>query len=312
VSDKTVGRHAAVDLSDEAFEELVRSRRNWGRWGQREEFGALNLVTPEQRVGAMRLIETGEVISLGRPLDRSPGPANAYPVHHYLHTAGHSSHPNTAAVDYIALSVHVQGMTHVDALCHVWDEDGMWGGRDPLEEIGPLGSSWGGIEVWKDQILTRCVLLDIPRTRDDDYVTLDRPVQPVDLEDAAARQGVTLQPGDAIAIYSGREAWNQEHPPWGLVDGRPGLHAACFEFLSDHDISVVLWDMMDMYPTGYRSPWAVHAAINSLGIALVDNCLLEPAAEMCADLGRWEFVIVIAPLVIPGGTGSPVNPLALF
>ena len=307
-----VEHEATGDLSDEEFEQLVRSRRNWGRWGQRDELGALNLVTGKKRKEALELVETGDLISLGRPLDRTPGPTNAYPVHHYLHTAGHSSHPDTAAVDYVALSVHVQGMTHVDALCHVWDEDGMWGGRDPLEEVGPLGASWGGIEVWKDQILTRCVLLDIPVARGDDYVTLDCPVRPADLRDAVTRQGVTLRPGDALAIYSGREAWDRENPAWGLVEGRPGLHASCFEFLSDNDVSVVLWDMMDMYPTGYRAPWAVHAAINSLGIALVDNCLLEPAALMCRRLNRWEFVVVVAPLVIPGGTGSPVNPMALF
>ena len=83
-------------------------------------------------------------------------------------------------------------------------------------------------------------------------------------------------------------------------------------FLRDHDVSVLVWDMLDHLPIGYDVPWAVHAALFAYGVALLDNALLEPLAQACAEEGRDEFMLVIAPLKVVGGTGSPANPLAVF
>jgi kynurenine formamidase len=122
-----------------------------------------------------------------------------------------------------------------------------------------------------------------------------------------------LEPGDAVCVYSGREAWQAAHPDrvYG-PDPRPGLHVSCLPFLRDHDLAVLVWDMMDLAPNGYELPWAVHGAIFAYGVALLDNALLEPLARACAEERRWEFMLTIAPLPVVGGTGSPANPLALF
>src|SRR5438093_243475 len=93
---------------------------------------------------------------------------------------------------------------------------------------------------------------------------------------------------------------------------RPGLHVSCLPFLRDHDVSVLVWDMLDHLPIGYDIPWAVHAAIFAYGVALLDNALLEPLAKACVEEGRDEFMLVISPLAVLGGTGSPANPLAVF
>jgi hypothetical protein len=82
--------------------------------------------------------------------------------------------------------------------------------------------------------------------------------------------------------------------------------------MRDHDIAVLVWDMMDHMPNGYDIPWSVHGAIFAYGIALLDNALLQPLAEVCAQEGRYEFMLTIAPLKVIGGTGSPANPIALF
>jgi hypothetical protein len=87
---------------------------------------------------------------------------------------------------------------------------------------------------------------------------------------------------------------------------------SCLPFLRDHDVSVLVWDMLDHLPIGYDVPWAVHAALFAYGVGLVDNALLEPLAQACADEGRDEFMLVVAPLKVVGGTGSPANPLAVF
>ena len=123
-----------------------------------------------------------------------------------------------------------------------------------------------------------------------------------------------MEPGDALVVYSGRENWNEVNPDWGTAGApaRPGLHASCLKFIRESDCCVLVWDMMDHSPNGYDLPWSVHGAIFAYGIGLLDNALLQPLAEVCAEEGRYEFMLTINPLRVVGGTGSPVNPIALF
>ena len=124
---------------------------------------------------------------------------------------------------------------------------------------------------------------------------------------------IDLEPGDALVVYSGREAWQSAHSPGpGYTPPSPGLHASCLPYLRDHDIAVLVWDLMDANPNEYDLPWTVHGAIFAYGVALVDNALLQPLAQACAEEGRYEFMLTLAPLPFIGGTGSPVNPLALL
>ena len=105
------------------------------------------------------------------------------------------------------------------------------------------------IHHWKDGIVTRGVLLDVPRHRGEPFVTTDRPVHGWELEDIAREEGVTLEPGDALVVYSGRENWDKENPAWGSIPGdRPGLHASCLKFIRDSDCTVLAWDMMGPFP----------------------------------------------------------------
>jgi kynurenine formamidase len=195
----------------------------------------------------------------------------------------------------------------------------MWNGRDPKKEVGFDGATFGGIEAWSEGIITRGVMLDVPRHRGVPSVTQDAPVHGWELEEICSRRGITVGPGDAICVYSGRDAWQKANPdtPYGRPFGagavdRPGLHVSCLPFIRDHDVTVLVWDMLDHMPNGYDIPWAVHAAIFAYGIALLDNALLEPLARACVEEGRDEFMLVISPLRVKGGTGSPANPLAVF
>jgi len=295
----------------------IRDRRNWGRWGKDDQKGALNLVTPAKRAAATRLVKTGRAVSLSRPFPKEPGINNAFPAQHFMRTFPRGI--GGFAADYYGIFYHGVASTHIDALCHTWDAEAMWNGRDPRKEITFDGATFGAIEHWSEGILTRAVLLDVPRHRGVPSVTQDTPVHGWELEDMLAARKLTLEPGDAVCVYSGREAWQGANPatPYGRPFGpppqqRPGLHVSCLPFLRDHDVSVLVWDMIDHLPIGYDVPWAVHAAIFAYGVALLDNALLEPLARACAEEGRDEFMLVIAPLVVVGGTGSPANPLAVF
>lgn len=290
----------------------LRERRNWGRWGVDDQKGAINLITPEKRVAAARLVQSGRAVSLSRPFPKVPGPGNPNPAQHYLQWNDRNG--RGGVVDYYGISYHGYVTTHVDALCHVWDEGGMWGGRTHDEALTTGGARWGDVEQWgAEGIVTRGVLLDIPRLRGEPHATLEKPVHGWDLEDAAAAQGVTVEPGDALIVYSGRESWQRANPQWsGYAPPSPGLHASCLPYVRDHDVALLGWDLMDQVPNEYNLAWTMHGALFAYGVALLDNCLLEPLADACTEAGRWEFMLTVAPLRVPGGTGSPANPIALF
>ena len=303
----------------EEVESYLHDRRNWGRWGDRGAAGAINLITPEKRRKALSLARTGRTVSMSRPFAVDPSPENPMPSEHYMkkipwHEGG------GAAVDYYGSYYHGYSVTHLDALCHTWDSEGMWDGRDPDEEITFDGARYAGVEAWSDGILTRGVLLDVPKHRGKTYVSLEEPLHGWELEDIAREQGVAIEPGDALVINCGRDAYAAAHGgAYAQAGGGatadvpyPGLHASCLPFIRDHDVALVAFDMEDLAPNEYGLPWTIHGVIFSYGVALLDNCQLGPLAQACAEEGRYEFMLFIAPLVVIGGTGSPVNPIAVL
>jgi len=274
----------------------LRQRRNWGRWGGDDQRGTINLITPEKRLAAARLVRSGRAVSLSRPWPKAPAANNPNPAQHWLRAAPRTGAGAGVATDYYAIAYHGQSATHIDALCHVWGDDGLWNGRRP-EEIRSEGTLWGGVENWSDGIITRGVLLDVPRFRGEPFVTLEKPVTGSELDAIAGAQGVSVEPGDAVAVYSGREAYDAAHAaPWGSPPGpRPGLHASCLTFLREHDASVLLWDMMDASPGPRESLANVHSAIWAFGLPLVEPCWSRSprlarrssATSSCWSWRRW-------------------------
>ena len=293
----------------------LSERRNWGRWGDKGSAGAMNLIDEQKRLQAISLVQKGRTVSLSRPFPVTPNAENPRPAQQYVQVWERPGNSG-AAVDYYGLIYHGTSTTHIDALCHVWDENGMWDGRKPEDTLTFDGANYGTVDAWSDGILTRGVLLDVPKSRGKPYVTVEEPVHGWELEDIANEQGVELQPGDAVLVYSGREAFAADNGGiWAnSVSGepRPGLHASCLPFVRDCDMSLLGWDMMDASPNEYDIGWSVHGVIFAYGVALLDNALLEPLANACAEEGRYEFMISINPLNVIGGTGSPVNPIAVF
>lgn len=301
----------AKQYSRDDIQALLHDRNNWGRWGADDQVGAVNLITQAKSLAAASLVRSGRSVSLSRTFPTAPGPNNPRPASHYM-----KRHPRAegsgAAVDYMGLEYHGITCTHIDALCHTWDNEGMWNGRKPDEVLSVDGAAWGSIDKWKDGIITRGVLLDVPAYRGEPYVTEEKPVTGEELAAIAKHEGLSVEPGDALVIYSGRDRWDGEHPVWGSQSSRPGLHGSCLEFLRDTDTSVIAWDMQDSTPNEWQLPWTVHGVIFAYGIAIVDNCDLVAVSEAAKAEGRYEFMFVISPLYVPGGTGSPANPLAVF
>ena len=298
-------------MSQAEAQAYLKANNNWGRWGKDDQLGAINLVTAEKRLEAVALVKKARTVSLSRPFPKNPAPNNPTPAMHWMRKLGRRFGVS-GVIDFYGISYHGQAATHIDALCHVWDDDGLWNGRSP-DVVAADGTQWGSIQNWSQGIVTRGVLLDVPRYRGRPYVPQGRPVTAGELEAIARSQGVEVRPGDALCVYSGRESHDRaEAQPWGTPGiPRPGLHASCLKFIREHDVSVLVWDMMDE-EREEDCPWGTHSAIFAFGVPLVDNSLLEPLAAVCAEEGRYEFMLMLCPLVVEGGTGSPLNPIAML
>jgi kynurenine formamidase len=302
----------AINLQTAAdVERLLRERSNWGRWGEDDQKGTVNLITPAKVREGMALVSSGTQISLSRPYPVDAAPNNANPAEQKMATK--QVQPGYgAAVDYYGIWYHGLSCTHLDALCHIWGHRGIYGGRDAEQVIDEQRASWGGVEQWAEGIFTRGVLLDVPGYRGEKFVDHDNPVTAADLRATAARQGTKVGPGDALIVYCGRDEYDRSGRLWGGEPARPGLHADCLVYFRDTDCAVLAWDMQDQTPNSFGLAWTTHQALIEFGLPLVDHCELGPLAAHCRETGRHDFLFTATPLNIAGGTGSPVNPIAVF
>ncbi len=287
---------------------------NWGRWGNDDQRGTFNLITLEKRAAAVALARSGRVVSLARDL-------TAQPTLNYHMLCPVQRGGSKAAVDYVGMVYHGVTVTHMDALCHVEYHGKLYNGRSFEDNIRFGGAKWGALDSWFDGVVTRGVLLDVAVARQEGYVRVGNPVTPPELDAAAARAGVTVEPGDFVVVRSGREAYEAAGAnaapsisTQGLanVDARPGLHISCLEWLRERDVAGVAWDMLDERPVGYGMDFGVHLGIPLLGLCLIDNVDPERLVAACAEENRYEFLFVAMPLRIAGSTGSPCQPVAIF
>jgi kynurenine formamidase len=291
----------------EEYDSYRERFKNWGRWGANDELGTLNHVTDATRLAAAALVRTGRVVSCAEPLATTPGPRNPNPAQHFMRVTP------TASLDYIGVFYHGWTNTHIDALCHIFAADGssLYDGR-PTSAVTSTGATTCSVENWRDGIVTRGVLYDIPRFRGKPFVDHEAPVHGWELADCARAEGVEPRPGDAVLVRSGKYDYLAANPD-AQIGAMPGVHASALEFLHAHDAALLAWDLQEAADQGYSHRIPIHAiAIPYMGLPLLDNANFDRLAATCAELGRWEFQFVVAPLVVVGGTGSPVNPLAVF
>jgi kynurenine formamidase len=309
-------------------EEVLRwfeTLSNWARWGADDELGTLNLITPAKRLQAAGLVREGRVISCARQIEYEPAADNQFPARHFMLRSGESQSAQSVgrvgAMDAFLLQPHGLAMTHLDAPCHSlvrsdpskpWT---MFNGKPATRVTTADGAMIGSIELAGGGIISRGVLLDIPRLRGVKWLEASEPVMPQDLEDAQAAQGVRVEPGDVLFVRTGFPRRRAELGPRPATEGICALQAACLPWLREYDVAVVGADTgNDVMPSQYPDlGLPIHGVgMGAIGLWILDNPDYEALAETCAELGRWEFQAVIAPLKLVNATGSPVNPLAVL
>jgi kynurenine formamidase len=287
---------------------------NWRRWGDDDEAGALNLLTPERLVAAAGLVRTGRVFQLGLPIQTRGVPYFPHrpPAIHYMardggdYAAGAIAPDDIGtADDYLGLAVH--GTTHVDALCHLWYGGELYNGFS-ANEVRSSGAARNGIDKIPP-IVGRGVLLDVAALHGVDHLEPGHPILPGELTACEERQGVAVGEGDVLLVRTG---WHTMFDKDESVYHRlqPGVAAAAIPWLVERDVVAVGADngAVERFPDAAGTNMPVHRAlIRDYGVHLIELLMLEELAA--AEV--HEFLFVAAPLRIKRGAGSPLNPLAI-
>jgi kynurenine formamidase len=289
------------------FDAMFQQVKNWGRWGADDQLGSANLVTAAKRKHAVALVRTGETVSLAHNPLTEQAEDNSSPFEHTMLRGNN--------MDRYAVSYHGYAHSHIDALCHILYKDQTYNGYARAEVNTEKGCTRLGIENLKNGIVTRGILIDIPRLRNVPYLEPGTPVYVEDLEAWEKKAGIKVSSGDAILLRTGRWARRQALGPWNVGQKAAGLHASVAPWIKARGVSFVGSDAAeDVVPSmveGLALP--IHTLmITALGINLLDNQDLEALGDTAAKLNRWEFMLMLAPVPVTGGTGFPLNAIAMF
>ncbi|MFJ2635042.1 cyclase family protein [Streptomyces sp. NPDC087422] len=281
---------------------------NWGRWGSDDELGTLNLITDAVRAQAAAEVRTGRWVSLAQPITPTPIVSSPFapttvdvsPVQQMMSYTG-----VPVAADLTLTQNHHAGSTHIDALAH-WSTDGqVYPGRPRDQVVTAAGVTFASTGAFAAGIVTRGVLLDLVV---DGRLAPGHAVTSHDLEEAEKRQNVEVRSGDALAIRLGWPATPVPGTP------TPGISLDAVRWMHHRQVAVYTGDRGDAFPPlDPNGPSPLHGvALGRMAMPLIDASQLDDLAALCAELGRYSFLLSVAPPRIHGMTGVPVNPIALF
>jgi kynurenine formamidase len=283
---------------------------NWGRWGTDDELGTLNLITQEKRLAALARVRNGRCVSIGRDLV-TRGSRHTPPS--AVHLMTYAGHEPTGAQDALLLVPHGFEVTHMDALAHAYFDGTVYNGRPVAGAVLADGITFGSIHAARDGILTRGVLLDVPAALEVEHLKPGDGIAAADLEAAERLAGVRVERGDAVVVRSGLDRREALHGA-GPDEPREGLLPDAVLWLHERQVAVFSGDCIERLPSGYpRVPLPLHQiGLVAMGLMILDATDVESLRELCREEGRNDFVFVASPLRLPGGSGSPVNPLVVF
>lgn len=287
---------------------------NWGRWGKADQMGTVNLITAAKRKQAAALVRDGVTISLARTIETEKAVDNGSPFGHVMTATGAQPLEGAYSMDTYTVSYHGYGHTHMDSLSHMFHKGHMYNGYSQ-SEVTRAGAQKLPITFFKNGIVTRGILMDIPRLKGVPYLEPGQPIYPEDLEAWEKKAGVKVGSGDVIFIRTGRWARRNAKGPWDVGKQSAGLHVSCVRWLKQRDVAMLGSDAAsDVMPSGVDGvTQPIHQMVLiALGTPIFDNCDLEDVGDLANRLKRWEFMLTASPLPVPGGTGSPLNPLATF
>ena len=300
------------DVTQAMVEGWMTELSNWGRWGDDDQLGALNLITPEKRRQAARLVREGISVSLSHNYLTERAADATSPFEHQMTGVGRGG---AFIGDRYSIAYHGYAHSHMDSLCHMAHNGVMFNGFTRANDVSEAGCGKLSILDAKQGILTKGVLMDIARLKGVDYLEPGTKIYVEDLEAWERQAGVRVEPGDILLVRAGRWARRAEVGPWATGRQAAGLHASVGPWLRERDVAMIGSDYTnDALPSGVDGvSQPIHQLVLvAMGVRIFDNLDLEAVADEAARQNRWEFMLTAAPLAVSGGTGSPLNPIATF
>lgn len=298
---------------------------NVGRWGSDDVIGTMNFLGDAERLAAAQLVTRGAAFSLSQPFDMN-GPQRGWrrrtnPVHAMLDTGTDAEHGQTGfphglgGADDI-ISMPLQCSTQWDGLGHIFDHGQAYNARRAADVVSSLGDAVTGIETVADRIAGRGVLLDVGRVVGGGELPDGFAISAAHLDQTALAHGVEIRRGDIVLVRTGQLA-RTKRDGWGEYAGgpAPGLSFTTAEWLHGHEIAAIATDTwgFEVRPNEFTPAFQpLHqVAIPHIGLFIGEMWDLDALAEDCTADGRYEFLLVAAPLRVTGAVGAPLNPIAI-
>ncbi len=299
---------------------------NWGRWGEDDERGTLNYITPDAIRHATTLVKTGATVRLGLNYDANgpqiPSPSGRFnPIHVMTRHAGDAElceHPAPMEFGYAddIVTMPLQCSTQWDGLAHIYYDKQMYNGYSTNQVLGG-GAMKNGIELLCDGVVGRGVLLDVAKFKGMGVLPSGYAISAAELAACAKAQNIDMRQGDIVLVRTGTMSSLLKGDKNTYMDpvANPGLAFDTLDWIYDNKVAALACDnyAVEVRPSGVpgiRLPFH-HVAIRDMGLLLGEIFNFEDIARACAADGRYEFMFVGSPLPITGAVGSPLNPLAL-
>ncbi len=320
-----------------SFAETARRVSNWGRWGDNDQLGTLNLIDQAARLRGVASVREGTAFPLGLPMSEAEGIQMGFIKGRVNPTRSMIcvNNPLTDDPEWIASSEDVvtfamQCATHWDGLAHVSYGAGPGGPRlyngFAASEVTEGGTAKLGIHLVRS-LVSRGLLLDVPRAKGLEILDPGYPITPDDLDAACELGGLTVAAGDVVLVRTGQPAHLAlpGRPGLGGADPVrdlvaytwpvPGLTVATAEWYHHGVVAAVATDTMvlEVYPCeDERLFLPVHLLhLVEMGMTQGQNWFLDELADACAGDGRYQFLLDATPLPFTDALASPVNPVAL-
>jgi kynurenine formamidase len=303
------------------FEEIFESVKNWNRWGPEDELGTLNYVTPEKVRAAAALVRSGRRVSMAIPINKVVAADNPQPASLFV-VQGHDVPVDDSKVrfglDWLGMAAHGDCHTHVDALCHISYDGLTYNGRIASEVLLSNGATSQDLAAYHEGIVGRGVLADIAGFRNAKWLEPGEAVEREEIEACLDRQGVEIGEGDFLVLRTGHHRRRLELGPWDNSpngEGKAGLHVDVIPWMHELRIAGFLPDgdgeTVPSVVEGITYP--IHPLqVVAMGMLVSDSLQFEDLVQLCELEGRYDFMVVGLPLRLPGATGSPWNPIAIF
>lgn len=286
----------------------MRELSNWGRWGKDDQMGTINLITPAQRKSAAALVKEGFTVSLSRDADTAKSADNPVPF-------GHTMVPNPMfGMDTYTMRYHNQSTTHLDSLSHMYVDGTMYNGFKQ-SEITAAGAQKLAVTAFKNGLISRGILMDIARLKGVKYLENGTAILPADFEAWEKKTGIKVGAGDIVFVRAGHWVRRAEKGPWDSETGAAGMHPSCARWFKQRDVAMIGSETHgEVMPAPISGvPFPLHQLLLvAMGMPMLDNCDFDALADAAATRNRWEFLVMASPLAVPRGTGSPLNPIAVF